>query len=97
MTRQIFVLSAAALLAQAGFAQMGLTIVDREAPVTPVPYERILNAAKEPQNWLTYSGNYNSQRYSGLTQITPSNAKDLTLKWVFQSRTSLYSRFGLAL
>jgi glucose dehydrogenase len=60
---------------------------NREAPVTPVPFERVLNANREPQNWLTFSGNLNSQRHSGLTQIDPSNARDLTLKWVFQSRS----------
>ena len=42
---------------------------------------------KEPQNWLTYSGGFSSQRHSELTQITPENAKDLTLKWVFQARS----------
>jgi alcohol dehydrogenase (cytochrome c) len=60
---------------------------NREAPVTPVPFERILRANQEPQNWLTYSGNLNSQRHSPLTQISPANARDLTLKWVFQSRS----------
>lgn len=60
---------------------------NREAPVTPVPFERILRANQEPQNWLTYSGNLNSQRHSALTQISPTNARDLTLKWVFQSRS----------
>jgi alcohol dehydrogenase (cytochrome c) len=61
--------------------------VNREANVTPVPFERILRANQEPQNWLTYSGTTMSQRHSLLTQITPDNAKDLTLKWVFQSRS----------
>ena len=61
--------------------------VNQEAHVTSVPFERILGANKEPQNWLTYSGNMTSQRHSALTQITPANAKDLTLKWVFQSRS----------
>src|SRR6187549_1023864 len=28
----------------------------REAPVSPVPFERILRANREPQNWLTFSG-----------------------------------------
>jgi alcohol dehydrogenase (cytochrome c) len=51
-----------------------------------VSSERILNAQKEPHNWLTYSGSYMSQRYSQLTQITAANAKDLELKWVFQAR-----------
>jgi glucose dehydrogenase len=58
-----------------------------EAKVTPVPFERILHANQEPQNWLTYSGNYNSQRYSLLDQITSTNVRDLTLKWVFQARS----------
>ena len=49
----------------------------REARVAPVPFERILHAGTaEPQNWLTYSGNYASQRYSNLSQITPDNARD---------------------
>lgn len=60
---------------------------NKVAPVTPVPFERILHADKEPQNWLTYSGGYSSQRFSELKQITPDNAKDLTLKWVFQVRS----------
>src|SRR5215813_9377247 len=60
---------------------------NREAPVTPVPFERILRANREPQNWLTFSGNLNSQRHSGLTQISPENAGNLVLKWVFQSRS----------
>src|SRR5712671_1198598 len=52
-----------------------------------VSFERQLNASKEPQNWLTYSGNLMSQRYSPLDQITPQNAKNLELKWVFQARS----------
>src|SRR5277367_699369 len=62
-------------------------VIEREAPVTSVPFERILNAGSEPQNWLTYSGGYASNRYSELTKITPENVKDLTLKWVFQSHS----------
>jgi alcohol dehydrogenase (cytochrome c) len=52
-----------------------------------VSFDRIKAAAKEPQNWLTYSGTLNSQRYSTLDQITPANVKDLELQWVFQSRS----------
>ena len=53
----------------------------------PVTSDRILNAAKEPQNWLTYSGNYAGQRYSTLDQITQANVKNLELQWVFQVRS----------
>ena len=49
-----------------------------------VTSERLLRAASEPQNWLTYSGTYMSQRYSLLTQITPANVKNLMVKWVYQ-------------
>ena len=38
-----------------------------------VPYDRILNAADEPQNWLTYNGGYMSQRFSLLDQINQDN------------------------
>ncbi len=50
-----------------------------------VSYDRLLNAAKEPQNWLTYGGDYFSHHYSPLTQITPANVKSLNLAWVYQS------------
>jgi alcohol dehydrogenase (cytochrome c) len=52
-----------------------------------VSFDRLLGAAKEPQNWLTYSGNLNSQRYSGLTQITPANVKNMEQQWMFQARS----------
>ena len=51
-----------------------------------VPYQRLLNSNAEPQNWLMYGGNYASQRFSGLKEITPQNAKDLRVAWVYQMR-----------
>jgi alcohol dehydrogenase (cytochrome c) len=48
-----------------------------------VTFDRLLNASKEPQNWLTAGGTYNSNHYSSLSRITPANAKNLELKWVF--------------
>ena len=52
-----------------------------------VTWERLLNAAGEPHNWLTHSGNVLGQRYSTLAEITRDNVKDLELKWVFQARS----------
>jgi alcohol dehydrogenase (cytochrome c) len=49
-----------------------------------VTYERILNANREPQNWLTYSGTYFSQRYSTLDRINQGNVKNLALRWVYR-------------
>jgi alcohol dehydrogenase (cytochrome c) len=53
-----------------------------------VTYERILNAEKEPGNWLTYSGNYKGWRYSPLDQINRTNAGQLKVKWVHQMPTT---------
>ena len=52
-----------------------------------VTFERLLNAADEPHNWLTYSGTYSSQRHTTLDQITPENADQLELQWVFQAQS----------
>src|ERR1700727_1421154 len=52
-----------------------------------VTSNRLLNAGQEPQNWLTYSGTYMSQRHSTLVQITPQNVKALEQQWVFQARS----------
>ena len=57
------------------------------AQETGVTFERLLNAAAEPHNWLTYSGTYNSQRHTALDQITIDNATELELKWVFQAQS----------
>ena len=55
--------------------------------IAQVSYERLANAAAEPQNWLTYSGTYMSQRYSTLDQITPGNVARLEQKWIFQAES----------
>jgi alcohol dehydrogenase (cytochrome c) len=52
---------------------------------SPVGYDRLLDAAKDSRNWLMYGGDYFSNRFSSLTQITPANAKTLNLAWVYQS------------
>jgi PQQ-dependent dehydrogenase (methanol/ethanol family) len=48
-------------------------------------YERIVEAAHEPDNWLTYSGRYAGWRHSALDQINSTNAGQLTLQWAFQT------------
>jgi alcohol dehydrogenase (cytochrome c) len=66
---------------------------EQEAPGTtgtttpafsPVTWERLVNAADEPENWLMYSGTLDSQRFSGLDQINTSNVSGLELKWAYQ-------------
>src|SRR5262249_979914 len=49
-----------------------------------VNYERILGAAREPSNLLTYSGRYLGWRYSTLDQINADNVSRLRMEWTFQ-------------
>lgn len=64
------------------FVVAGAAVASLGAQVT---FDRLLNAASEPQNWLTYSGDFTGRRYSRLTSITPANVKNLQLEWVLQS------------
>src|SRR5688572_30475601 len=64
-----------------GAVVAALFAVTAYAQVSP---ERIRNADAEPGNWLTYSRNYNGQRYSPLTQISSANANRLQAAWVYQ-------------
>src|SRR5258705_656693 len=60
------------------------------APVSlqaEVTFDRLLHTDREPQNWLTYSGNVLGQRYSPLTQITTGNVKNMELQWVWQAKS----------
>jgi len=50
-----------------------------------VTFERLINASKEPQNWLTYSGDYAGHRFSALDQVNTANAHSLVAKWVYQT------------
>jgi len=51
---------------------------------SPVTWDRLVNAADEPENWLMYSGTLDSQRFSRLDQINAGNVDDLELKWAYQ-------------
>ena len=44
---------------------------------------RIEHADKEPQNWLTFYGNYRGWSYSPLSQITRENVKNIVPVWAF--------------
>ncbi|HEV2444515.1 MAG TPA: PQQ-dependent dehydrogenase, methanol/ethanol family [Candidatus Sulfopaludibacter sp.] len=50
-----------------------------------ISYQRIAGAAREPGNWLTYSGNYAGHRYSPLRQIDRNNVARLRPAWMYQT------------
>src|SRR6476660_4418751 len=52
------------------------------AQVSP---QRLVDSAKEPQNWLTYSGDYAGHRFSALDQINTSAVRSLVPKWAYQT------------
>ena len=52
----------------------------------PVTWERLVNAADEPHNWLMYNGTLDSRRFSRLDQIDTTNVADLELKWAYTIR-----------
>lgn len=67
---------------------LALSVLSCSAPAyAQVTAARIRRAAAEPQNWLTYSGTYDGQRFSALKQITRENVAGLTAQWIFQSPT----------
>ena len=52
-----------------------------------VTSDRLLHSDREPENWLTYSGDYAGRRHSLLDLINTSNVSRLTAKWVYQTNT----------
>src|SRR5580765_8326195 len=79
--------SRSTFLAPLGMILLGLAVSSFLAPQAraQVTSERLLNASKEPQNWLMYSGNYAGHRFSALDQINTSNAASLVPKWAYQT------------
>jgi alcohol dehydrogenase (cytochrome c)/quinohemoprotein ethanol dehydrogenase len=50
-------------------------------PPANVDSQRLIDADKEPGNWLSYGRTYSEQRYSPLTRINAANADTLRLAW----------------
>ena len=72
---------------RAGFALLLMALLAGSYALdAQVTGDRLLRAASEPHNWLTYGGTYSSQRYSTLDQITPANVARLESKWVVQNQ-----------
>ena len=50
--------------------------------------KRIINADKEPHNWLSHGRDYNEQRYSPLNQINKQTIGKLELEWSLDMGTT---------
>ena len=71
-------------------ASVGILIAQTTMP--GVSNQDLLDGLKDPTHWLTYSGAYDGQRHSPLTQITPQNVHRLAPQWTFQTDTMALSR-----
>jgi alcohol dehydrogenase (cytochrome c) len=70
---------------QVPFGKMNESIAGRAPDVTRgVTPQRIAAARNESQNWLTYYGTYDGQRFSKLDQINTANVKQLKPAFVYQ-------------
>ena len=65
------------------FGEASTAVGNAPPVVQDLTYERIRNARDEPQNWLTYYGAYDGQRYSPLDEITTENVVRMSPAWVF--------------
>lgn len=72
--------AATALSLSANFALADATSPMKYSPVTD---ERLKNP--EPENWLSWRGNYSGWGYSPLDQITPENVKNLVPVWSYST------------
>src|SRR6202158_1982042 len=59
----------------------GVLIAASPAMAADVTPERLINADREPQNWLMNHRTYDAQRYSPLDKINKGNVKDLKLAY----------------
>jgi len=73
------VFTVVALLMMASCARGGSGVTDTA---------RLEGAASEPQNWLTYGGTYEEQRFSGLTSINAKTVGNLGLSWAHEFDTA---------
>src|SRR6266540_2679286 len=55
----------------------------RGAEWAGVTDDRLLNADRDPSNWLTFYRTYNGWRYSPLSQVNRQTVQKLVPKWIF--------------
>lgn len=65
-----------------------MAVASGSACADEVTDARLVDAANDQRNWLTYSRDYANQRFSPLAQINTDNAKRLVPRWIFQSGVS---------
>jgi glucose dehydrogenase len=72
----------------AGSALLAAVALGAQGEPGTVDDARLLGAAGDRVNWLTYSRDYSNQRFSPLAQIHAGNVKKLVPSWIYQSGVS---------
>jgi len=72
-----------ALMRTAGCAVLALACL-APAFAAEVDGKRIIDADKEPGNWMSHGRTYDEQRYSPLNTINDSNVNQLGLAWSYK-------------
>jgi len=67
---------------------ISVSFTTASASAQNVTYDEILHSTSHPENWITYGGNYASQRFSELKQVNTENVANLKMQWVYQLRQS---------
>ncbi|HEY7298663.1 MAG TPA: PQQ-binding-like beta-propeller repeat protein [Xanthobacteraceae bacterium] len=66
----------------AGLCSIAFALVSLEASAADVTPQRLLDSAREPQDWLMVHRDYDNSRHSPLSEINRTNIKDLKLKFL---------------
>jgi alcohol dehydrogenase (cytochrome c) len=61
------------------------TLTAQDLKLHDVTFRDIRDGFKNTSRWLTYSGDYSSQRHSPLKEITPENVNKLAMQWTFEA------------
>jgi alcohol dehydrogenase (cytochrome c) len=69
------------MLRPASLSAQGVDILEAIQKPNYVTDDMLLNADKDPNNWLLYGRDYATTRFSPLTQINTGNIKKLVPKW----------------
>ena len=82
----LFITSLVAACGDADAPQTSVTpqVGDASASVAAVDTQRIMNAAQEPEMWLSYGGSYDETRHSSLASINGDTIQDLGVDWVYE-------------
>src|SRR5437762_13699264 len=88
MTRPHRLVAAAVILLAGTVRAQAPAQTQSQSGGLPVTYERLLQADREPGNWLMYSGDYRSHHFSSLKQITSENIQRLHPAWIYQMHRS---------